>query len=419
MSSIAYAALWVFVFSVPWERILVLPGISIIPKATGAVAVTLALLAAVMTGRFRRWHPFHVLALLFVVWAAVVLLIQGDSPKLPLKFWTWPQLLLMVWMTWEIARTEQRVRGLMLAYVLGAYVAALDTFLIYRQQAGALRRFAAGGADPNDLAMILALALPMAWYLGLTYRQPLLRWICRLYVPVCVVAVGLTGSRGGMIATTVALLVVPFCMTRLSPGRMFSAVVMLLVAGALAVAYTPDTLIQRLASTGTEVEGGRFGGRGKLWKAGLEVFTEEPLIGYGTGQFRIAIEPILPNEVQAAHNSFISLLVEQGLIGLFLYLGVVGAVLVSLGRLNRMERRFALALLATLFVAMLPLTWEDRRAVWVVLTALLGLAFASTVHGTDTAPRAVPMPVPVRRPPPRPVGPRVGRGRLGPAGPQS
>ena len=51
--------------------------------------------------------------------------------------------------------------------------------------------------------MILALAIPMAWYLGLTYRQPLLRWICRGYVPLCVVAIGLTGSRGGVIATTV------------------------------------------------------------------------------------------------------------------------------------------------------------------------------------------------------------------------
>jgi O-antigen ligase len=419
MSTVAYAALWVFVFSVPWERILVLPGISIIPKATGAVAVSLALLAAVMTGRFRRWHPFHVMAVLFIIWAGFVLLVRGDSPQLPNKFWTWPQLMLMVWMTWEIARSEQRLRGLLLAYVLGAYVAALDTVLIYRQQAGALRRFAAGGADPNDLAMILALALPMAWYLGLTYRQPVLRWICRAYLPVCVVAVGLTGSRGGMIATTVGLLIVPFSMTRLSPGRMFSAVMMLLVAGALAVVYTPDTLIQRLASTGTEVEGGRLGGRGKLWKAGLEAFADKPIIGYGTGLFREAITPMLGEAAQVAHNSFISVLVEQGLVGLLLYVGIFGAVVLSVRRLDRLGRRFALVLLATLFVTMLPLTWEDRRAVWVIFTVLLGLAYAPAGWPMEAAAPAAPPPVPVptRRPPPRPMERPVGRGRFGPAGP--
>jgi len=143
MSTIAYAALWVFVFSVPWERIFVLPGISIVPKATGAVAVSLALLAALMTGRFRRWHPFHVLAVLFIIWAGIVLLIMDKGARLPAKFWTWPQLMLVLWMTWEIARSQGRLRGLLLAYVVGAYVAALDTILIYRQQAGALRRFAA------------------------------------------------------------------------------------------------------------------------------------------------------------------------------------------------------------------------------------------------------------------------------------
>jgi O-antigen ligase len=417
MISVAYAALWVFVFSVPWERIFVLPGISIIPKATGAVAVSLALLAAVMTGRFRRWHPFHVLLILFILWAAVVLMMLGNSPKLPNKFWTWPQLMLMVWMTWEIARTWERVRGLLLAYVLGAFVAVIDTILIYRTQAGALKRFAAGGADPNDLAMILAIGLPMAWYLGLTYRQPLLRWLCRGYVPLCVAAIALTGSRGGMIATTVGLLVIPFCMTRLSPGRMVSAVLVLLAAGGLAVMYTPDTLIQRLASTGTELGGGRIGGRGKLWKAGLEAFAEQPIIGYGTGLFREAITPMLGDAAQVAHNSFISVLVEQGLVGLFLFLGLLGAVVMAAWRLQHLERRFALVLLGTMFVAMLPLTWEDRRAVWVVLTTVLGLACAPAGAAQAVWSAPSPVPVPVRRPPPRPVGRPAGRGRLDPSGP--
>jgi O-antigen ligase len=408
MSTIAYGALWIFVFSIPWERIIVMPGVSVMPKVTGALALALAALAAVVDGRFRGLRPFHIAVLLFVVWTACVLLFIGSGPVLPNKFWTWPQLLLVVWMIWELAPSVTRVRGLFLAFVLGAYVAVMDTVLLYRRQAGALRRFAAGGADPNDLAMMLALAIPMAWYLGMVYHRPLLRWLCRAYLPIGVVAIGLTGSRGGMIATTVALLVVPFLMTKLSPGRLVTATLMLGIAGALAVAYTPDTLIQRLATTGTELEQGRIGGRGRLWRAGIIAFARQPVMGYGTGSFRVAITPILGSHIQAAHNSFISVLVEQGLVGFVLYMTMLGAVFLAVRRLRLLERRFGTVLFITLMVAMLPLTWEDRRAAWFIFSALVGLAHADlgilrrgVTSDAEETPRGRP-----RVPPPlEPVGP--------------
>jgi hypothetical protein len=38
MTSFAYAALWIFVFSVPWEKTLALPGLSIVARVTGGLA---------------------------------------------------------------------------------------------------------------------------------------------------------------------------------------------------------------------------------------------------------------------------------------------------------------------------------------------------------------------------------------------
>jgi O-antigen ligase len=75
-----------------------------------------------------------------------------------------------------------------------------------------------------------------------------------------------------------------------------------------------------------------------------------------------------------AHNSFLSVLVEHGIVGFLFYMGMFVAVVVSVLRLPLLERRFALVLLATLGVAMFPLTWEDRRPVWFVLAVLLGLS---------------------------------------------
>jgi O-antigen ligase len=262
----------------------------------------------------------------------------------------------------------------MTAYVFGGYVAAVSTVMLYRTAEGTLRRYAAVQSDPNNLAMTLALALPMAWYLGVTYRSPLLRWACRLFLPLGLFAIGLTASRGGMLAATVALMVIPLTMTRLSPGKLIAAVLLLLVTGVVAAAYIPERAMERLATTGTEVEDLSLGGRFGIWKAGVKALTKRPVAGYGVGFWRSAVSPWLGPDPQVAHNSFLSVAVETGLVGLVLYLTMFVAVFLALMRLPSLERRFALVLLATLVVAMSPLSWENDKAVWFVLAALLGLA---------------------------------------------
>jgi O-antigen ligase len=389
MNSLAYGALWVFVFSLPWERIFMLDELNVVTRVTGGLALAAVLTAVVTSGRVRRWHLLHVAALAFWMWAGFGLLLFSGSPKIPDKYWTYGQLFLVLWMVWELAPTERRQRGLFLAYVLGGYVAALDTLRLFRTEAGVMRRFAAGGADPNDLAMVLALGLPMAWYLGMTYGNPILRWICRGYVPISLVAIGLTGSRGGLLATTAALLIVPLSMTRLSPGRMAMAIFLLGLAGSLAIAYTPETLIQRMATTTTELERGHIGGRGKIWKAGLEAFAQRPVFGYGTSGFINAVYPILGSMAKVAHNSFLSVLVEQGLVGLMLYLTMFLAVFRSVIGLRLLERRFALVLLMTLGCAMFPLTWEHRKVVWFILAGLLGFSEARSAAASEAAQQAM------------------------------
>lgn len=376
MSRFAYAALWVFVFSVPAGPAFVGIGTDVvISKITGALALSMAVLACASAGRIRRWHLFHVAALLLVIWMAAGLVFFNNKwLVIPGKFWTFVQLLLVLWIIWELAVTRTRLLGLLGAYVLGAFVSVIDTILLYRRQADVLRRFAAGGIDGNDLAMLLALAIPMAWYLGMTYRQPLRRWVCNAYLPFGLLAIGLTGSRGGMLTTIVALLIVPLSMARLSPTRRAIAIALLCVSGAVAVTYVPETLIERLATTRAEVEGGRLGGRWKIWQAGAKAFAQRPVVGYGPSAFKRAIDPWLLQRSQVAHNSFLSVLVEQGMVGFVLFLTMFVTVASAVLKLPRQERRFGLVLLATLGTSMVPLTAEDSKAVWFVLAALLGLS---------------------------------------------
>jgi len=163
MNKIAYASIWLLVFSISSEP--TFRGFGVVgSQLTGVLALGLAMVAFAASGRIRRFHPVHVAGLMFLMWTGFSLVYLNNGwMEIPNKFWTFVQLLAMMWMIWELAVSRSRQLGLMVAYVLGAYIAALDTILLWRRQGEMMRRFAAGGVDNNDLAMMLALAIPMAW----------------------------------------------------------------------------------------------------------------------------------------------------------------------------------------------------------------------------------------------------------------
>jgi O-antigen ligase len=305
---------------------------------------------------------------------------------------------------WELAPSWSRLIWLLTAYVLGAYVAAVGQVLVYRHSAGDITRYTVGG-DANDLAMGLALALPMAWYLAMAHRRTLFKWICRGYIPVGLVGIGLTGSRGGMIVSIVGLLFIPLSMTRLTPGRLAMAIATLGLAGSLAVAYIPDRIVERLATTTTEVQDLRVGGRFKLWVGGMKAFSLQPWFGYGTAAFKGAIQPYLGDATQVAHNSYISVLVEEGLVGFTCFAVMLLSVFRALWRLPRMERRYALVQFGALALAMTPLTWEDSKVAWFLLAVLMGLAKAGQGYVRGAAAQPLPSEVVLRRPAAAPVSP--------------
>jgi O-antigen ligase len=403
MYSFAYGALWLFVFVVPWENMIVIPGLGTISKALGMFALVVTAFAPLISGRLRRVRFFHITAMVFVLLAGASVFRAYDNQQWALlRTGTYVQLLLVVWMIWELAPAVGRQRGLLMAYVLGAYVAGLATIRAYLMGEGTsatLRRFAAEGFDANALGTILALAVPMAWYLSLTYRRPILQWLCRGYLPVAVFAIGLTASRGALVVVTVALLIVPLTLTRLTPAKMLGGMVLLLVCGALAAVYVPQQSLDRFSTISSEVEGGHLGGRGQVWMGGMRAFARRPLLGYGAANFKGAVEPYVGRRV-VAHNAYLSVLVEQGIIGFVPWFLMFVAVFRQVRRLPPMERRFGLVLLGALGVALLPLSWEDKKPVWFILGVLAAFSEALRPGRTGTTPiqQSQPLrPVPVAR----------------------
>ena len=397
MLAAAFAALWVFCFSIPWQNIIVVPGLGTVSKLLGMVALGLAVLAALLSSRIRRLDTFHILMLLFVVYAGFGTYRAVHEELAILKISTFVQLLLAMWMIWELAPTGRHQVRLMFAYVSGTAVAAVATIMTYRVAGGGGARFAAQGFDPNDLGMTLALGIPMAWYLGTICKNPLLKWATRACVPLAIVGIGLTASRGAFLATLVALTVVPITMTKLTPGRLVAGIFVMIASVVIAMSYIPKESWDRIGTTRTEIQEGTMNARLIVWQAGLNAFIASPIIGYGTASFPEVVAPQIGVR-KTAHNTFLSVLVEQGLIGFGIFMSMFLVVFRRARSLPTLERRYALVQLATLTTAMLPLGWEDSKPAWFVFAVLIGMAASVAARRAQAAGMRETQPVPRQRP---------------------
>lgn len=378
MSNAAFRLLWCFVFVLPWDAFTYVPVLGSIPRLVGLGVSAVGVLYIVARRRIRPLSWFHALALLFVLWTGVTSFWSIDPEATRERFRTYLQLLLLVWLIWEVAWSPERGRGLLQAYVLGACVAAGATVLSYLTGVSGpvpldaeAARVVALNQDPNELGVILALGLPMAWYLGLAPPQRRTAWMWQLYAPLGITAILLTASRGAFLAAVAALVIVPWTLGRLRLRT--KAVLCALAVGsfALATRFVPEVSLERIGSTRADIAAGYFGGRGEIWKVGLQVAQEHPLAGVGAGAFGAAVEPTLRRE-RASHQVLLAILVEDGVVGLCLFLAMVMAAIQPLRGVSLLQRRFGIVLLLTVAVGSLSLEWDHRKQLWFVLAVLAG-----------------------------------------------
>lgn len=139
-------------------------------------------------------------------------------------------------------------------------------------------------------------------------------------------------------------------------------------------------------------------GRANLVSGGLKLFADRPVQGYGSGSFQAAYRERRENKdapVTASHTEPVTVLAEQGLIGLAAYLALLAAALAAMGAGVRAGPPARAAVLAA-FVALLVHTlayagfYEDPIA-WVLLA--LGASLAAPAP-RPPAPAAVAAPAP-------------------------
>ncbi|TXH77466.1 MAG: O-antigen ligase family protein [Lysobacteraceae bacterium] len=157
--------------------------------------------------------------------------------------------------------------------------------------------------DPNDLGLLFVACVPMAVYLS-SRVSGLKRLFWRIVAGILVYGVYLTDSRGSLLGM-LATMGIYIWQTR---GVVVAGVLGLMGAGALLA------LPSRFSEI--DVEEASAQGRVDSWYEGLQMFREHPILGVGPDMYS-------DYHHLTAHNSFVLILAETGIIGFTLWLAFV------------------------------------------------------------------------------------------------
>ena len=272
------------------------------------------------------------IALLLVAWAAITLPVSywvGGSVEVLTS--TYLKAVAFFWLVASLATTEKRLRTIAWTLVLCAVplaVTGIRNYLlgdVLSTGVPGLQRIYGymGGsgiaANPNDLALILNLIIPIAAAMMIATRNFALRMVAACVLLLSLAGVVVTFSRAGFLtlsATGVMLLAV--LVRRHSGG----AAAFLVAIALIAPLFVPDSYFQRL-STIADIQADQTGSAQGRWQdvvVSAGIVSRNPIVGAGIGNDMLALNKYRGKATwRSVHNAYLQYAVDLGLPGMLLF----------------------------------------------------------------------------------------------------
>ena len=229
--------------------------------------------------------------------------------------------------------------------------------------------------EPNQTAAVLSMVLVMSLAMAMQPGRYRLVWICCVvFLFGCILE---SGSRGGLLATLLAIPIFLFSIRRtMGPGKKLMTLLTMVIGGILTWILLPDRvhdlILSRLGILDTShIDWFKASaGRTYLWAAAWDKWLESPLIGYGWRGFVTMMG-------NPTHNSFLEVLISSGPLGLIFYILIFKNLAILFKKSGKRgikkERIIINGYLGSIIALIVAIFFVNLYTPWLVVWAFIGL----------------------------------------------
>ncbi len=244
------------------------------------------------------------------------------------------KLLILYFMVVNLVKSEKQLH-VIIWFLIG--LALFATFVgiyqythnigMYSAEDGILR-ITGTALDPNDFAMHLVILIPLTFALFLSYKSIFIKIILAFLFILSILNIIFTFSRGGFVGLAVVLGLSTLVMIVQKKIKIAFIIFGLIVALVISL-FVSQEYWQRIGSI-VNVREASIAARLESWKAGLKMMKDHPFKGVGLGVFQYEYSSISQTDPgykvkvpKYAHNSYIQVGAETGILGLLFFLGLI------------------------------------------------------------------------------------------------
>jgi probable O-glycosylation ligase (exosortase A-associated) len=304
---------WGFVQTMPW-----------------AMMTFLATVLGCVIAREPRRFPLNALTVLFVVFAVWITItsLAGIAPPERL-WWMWDKVIKVIaglLLTAAMLTERQRIDAMLwlIAISLGFYGVKGGIFTLLTGG-----KFIVLGppesmiGDRNHLAVALLVGLPLMNYLRLQARHRIVRLVLLFAMAITLISAVGSQSRGALVTLAASA----FVFWLRSRGKILSGTA-IAVAIAAAIAFMPESWVQRMETIRNYQEDGSAMGRITIWMAALSLGLARPLLGTGFMGLHSQqiVDMVAPGvKARAGHSIWFEVIADHGFVGFAIWLGILAS----------------------------------------------------------------------------------------------
>ncbi len=268
--------------------------------------------------------------------------------------------------------------ALLKAFVYGIVVAAITQilysifpFLALERTIGSTGRVQLGALNANELAIVDVVAIAIVLFCDVI-RQKILKLI---FLAILLYSLLLTGSRTGVICLGCVFLCYLFSSKTNILGKVLIISLIAVLLYYIAITFMPPEITDRLLSIGQspskEDEDG-MSGRSTIWASAFQLWASisilKFLFGFGFNSFMYVVAVGFD-----AHNVYIKVLLELGVVGAIVLIGVI----VNRFRYGRNVRSKVVyySLLAAIALSFMTLSWYYYSIVMILWSFLYNFKY--------------------------------------------